>query len=305
MVIVLLIGLLLLGSAVALVLRALSMPRVAAVDRLSQIGDYGFGIVPEPETVQRATLGDAVEDTAGRLGSWAANHLGNFREEDIRKQLTAAGMYRISPHTFLGYRVLCAIATPLIVVWFGSLAGVSAVLVVLMGLVAVAGGWILPMTWLRRRVEGRLEAIETSLPELIDLLVLTVEAGLGFNASLQTAATRMRGPLGAELRLALQEQSMGLAMNVALGNMMVRCGTVSMRSFVRSVVQGETLGVSIGTILRNLATEMRKRRRANAEERAQKAPIKILFPLVILIFPAMFAVLLYPALAQFTHVFGH
>src|SRR5205085_10482450 len=83
------------------------------------------------------------------------------------------------------------------------------------------------------------------------------------------------------------------------GNTMARCDTPSMRSFVRSIVQGETLGVSIGQIMRDLATEMRRGRKASAEERAHKAPIKILFPLVFLIFPALFVVLLGPALMQF------
>jgi tight adherence protein C len=115
------------------------------------------------------------------------------------------------------------------------------------------------------------------------------------------ASDRLTGPLGDELRLTLQEQNMGLSINEALSNTMARCDTPSMRSFVRSIVQGETLGVSIGQIMRDLATEMRRRRKASAEERAQKAPIKILFPLVFLIFPAMFIVLLGPALAQFLH----
>ena len=87
-------------------------------------------------------------------------------------------------------------------------------------------------------------------------------------------------------------------------NMLARVDTPSMRSFVRSVVQGETLGVSIGQIMRDLANEMRRRRRASAQERAQKAPIKILFPLVILIFPAMFVILLAPALYAFTQAIG-
>jgi tight adherence protein C len=88
---------------------------------------------------------------------------------------------------------------------------------------------------------------------------------------------------------------MGLGQTEALSNMLERCETPMMRSFVRSVVQGETLGVSIGQIMRNVAGEARKRRRQSAEERAQKAPIKMLFPLVFMIFPAMFVVMLAPA----------
>ena len=92
---------------------------------------------------------------------------------------------------------------------------------------------------------------------------------------------------------------MGLATSEALQNMLDRADTPAMRSFVRSMLQGETLGVSIGKILRDLAQEMRKRRRATAEERAQKAPVKILFPLIFMIFPAMFLVLLGPAVFAF------
>ena len=88
---------------------------------------------------------------------------------------------------------------------------------------------------------------------------------------------------------------MGLALNEALQNLLLRAETPGLRSFIRSVLQGETLGVSIGQILRNVANEMRKRRRALAEERAQKAPIKILFPLVFMIFPAIFVIILAPA----------
>ena len=97
---------------------------------------------------------------------------------------------------------------------------------------------------------------------------------------------------------------MGLSMQEALLSMLNRVDTASMRSFVRSVVQGETLGVSIGQIMRDLAQEMRRRRRAEAQERAQKAPIKILFPLVLLIFPAMFVVLLGPVIFSIGKIFG-
>ena len=114
----------------------------------------------------------------------------------------------------------------------------------------------------------------------------------------------MEGALGDELSLTLQEQRMGLSIQEALMSMLARVDTPSMRSFVRSVVQGETLGVSIGQIMRDLAQEMRRRRRATAQERAQKAPIKILFPLVLLIFPSMFVVLLGPALLLFLKAFS-
>ena len=117
------------------------------------------------------------------------------------------------------------------------------------------------MTIVRRRARTRLEQIDRELPELVDLLVVSVESGLGFSSSMKLAAERLKGPLGDEMRLAMQEQTMGLPTDQVLANILTRSDTPAMRSFVRSVRQGESLGVSIGQILRNLAVEMRKRRR--------------------------------------------
>jgi tight adherence protein C len=118
------------------------------------------------------------------------------------------------------------------------------------------------------------------------------------------SSREITGPLGEELRLTLQEANMGLSPTEALENLSVRADTPSMRMFIRSIIQGETLGVSIGQIMRNLAEEMRKRRKAAAEERAQKAPIKMVFPLILLIFPAMLVVLVLPALINIFDVLG-
>ena len=142
------------------------------------------------------------------------------------------------------------------------------------------------------------------LPELIDLLVVTLEAGVAFAAALQIAAERLQGPLGEEVRLTIQEQTLGLSMTEALENWLARCDTPSVRSFCRSMIQGDQLGVSIGQILRNLAVEMRARRKQTIEERAQKTPIKILFPLVFLIFPAMFLVILGPLVYRISDAFN-
>jgi tight adherence protein C len=150
----------------------------------------------------------------------------------------------------------------------------------------------------------RLREIDRRLPDLIDLLVVTIEAGLGFGAALRMATDNLVGPLSDELRLTLQEQTMGLAIDDALTNLMGRADTPAMRSFVRSMAQGEKLGISMGQIMRNLALEMRKRRRKAAEEQAQKAPIKMLFPLVFLIFPSLFIVLMVPALLQLISSLG-
>jgi tight adherence protein C len=274
---------------------------VRATERLGQIAAYGFAHRAAPDDAFAA--GSPVEGFAATLGASFAGRLGSS-EADLRKELMAAGLYQMSPYTLIGYRVLGAVGVPALMVWLGSVTRSSGALVILLGLIGVLGGWMLPLLLVRRKARSRLEQIDYELPELVDVLVVTVESGLGFASSVQVAAQRFKGPLGDELRLAFQEQAMGLPTEQALANMLNRSDTPALRSFVRSVRQGEQLGVSIGQILRNLAVEMRKRRQASAEERAQKAPIKILFPLVGLIFPALFIVLLAPAILNFTQTLG-
>jgi tight adherence protein C len=142
------------------------------------------------------------------------------------------------------------------------------------------------------------------MPDMIDLLVVTIEAGLGILASMRVASETLPDPLGQELRLTLQEQRMGLSVGEALESLGRRADCPNMRVFVRSLTQGEKLGVSMGTTMRNLAVEMRKRRKAAAEERAQKMPVKMLFPLLFFIFPAIFIVLLVPAFIQIGDLLG-
>ena len=303
MILILIIGLLLAGTAVALAARAMAMPRARTAEALAQIADYGYAGPRAPKTRQ-GPLTDALDSLANRTGAWVAKRLGSLREAKLRDELMAAGIYGLTPRKFMGYRILSTISFPTLWLWSSSTGGYPALLNLFGLLFCAVLGWMGPIVVVRKRAQRRLAQVDYELPELIDLLVVTVEAGLGFSGSLQVASERLRGPLGDELRLAMQEQTMGLTTSEALSNMLTRCQTPLMRSFVRAVLQGETLGVSIGKIMRDLATDMRKRRRQSAEERAQKAPVKILFPLVFLIFPAMFVVLLGPAVYSFSASFG-
>lgn len=302
MLLLLVMALALAGAAVALVARAAAMPRLRASQTLGRIGSYGFSS-PYAEDGRRGAGRAALDGVATSVGG-IAGRLGGFREASIRRSLVAAGIYGLAPRKFLGYRILSGLGASALWIWLASVGGYGGPMTVLGTLVAAVIGWTVPMTFVNRRARQRSDEIDYELPNLIDLLVVSVEAGLGLTGSLQLAAERFQGALGDELRLTLQEQSMGLSTNEALRNLLDRCDTPLMRSFVRSVLQGETLGVSIGQIMRELAVDMRKRRRAAAEERAQKAPIKLLFPLVFMIFPAMFAVLLGPAVFSFLDAFG-
>ena len=302
MLLFLLIGLTLAGAAVYLVARAVSMPRMRTVENIAKIDSYGYSRTAEGAEDSSAMRG-ALDDIAGAVGSVVARRFAGAREQEIRNRLRAAGLYGMTPRRFIGYQTMAAITFPSAWIWFSGTTGWSGVVVVIGFILSMYLGWRAPLILVDRRARFRLQEIDYDLPELVDLLVVTVEAGLGFAGSLQVASERIQGPLGQELRLTLQEQNMGLTTEEALRNMLARADTPAVRSFVRAVTQGETLGVSIGDILRSLATEMRKRRRAAAEERAQKAPVKILFPLVFLIFPAMFVILLGPAVFDFLEAF--
>jgi len=296
-------SLVLMGTAVALLAKGLGMSRTRTTETLAQIDRYGFNTARVSAAATGAARG-LFDSVANLLGQAAGSRLSRLKEEEIRRDLMAAGHYHLSPKRFVGYRMISAICVPLAVLWLVFSVGLPAFLGVIMVVGGGFAGWVTPMVIVRNRMNRRYQQVEYELPELVDLLVVTVESGLGFSGALQVASTRVEGPLGDELRLALQEQTMGLSVEDALRNMLARCETPSMRAFVRSVLQGETLGVSIGQIMRTLAEEMRKRRKATAEERAQKAPIKILFPLIFLIFPAMFIVLLGPAIFSIGDAFG-
>jgi tight adherence protein C len=302
-ILILLLGLLLLAGGVALLLQGWRFSQSRTSETLQQIGAYGFSAASQAGAVPTNQATGSVARIADRVGGFAPN-IASGGQKAMRERLIAAGLYNTSPRMIVGYRLLLAVGLPIAWLWLAAATGFPSALIVIGVIFLAIVGWILPMLVLNRRARERTAAIDYELPELIDLLVVTLEAGLSFIASLQMAAERLAGPLGIELRITLQEQRMGLTTNEALKGMLSRADTPGMRTFVRSVLQGETLGTSTGQIMRNLAIEMRKRRRSMAEERAQKAPIKILFPLVFLIFPAMFIVLLGPVAYSIGKIFG-
>jgi tight adherence protein C len=293
------IALVLLGVAAALVVRALALSRVRMETQLRQIQSYGFDGALQGQDALRAAppFGPGVNAFAEGAGSWALARVGVL-EPLTRSQLAAAGVYNLTPEAFHGYRVLAAAGATALALLFAVALGASTALTLVLLVWFAISGWVLVGGQIRRRGERRHDAVDRELPELIDVLVATVEAGMGFAGSLQLVAGRFDGPLGEELRLTLQEQNMGLSTAQALTNMLERCDSAAVRSFVRAVIQAENLGVSMGTMMRNLAVEMRQRRRMSARERVQRAPVKMLVPLILLILPAMLIVLLYPAVTE-------
>lgn len=299
MVFVALIGLVLLATSAGLLTRAAGLPRLRISSQLRQIETYGFHASGAPSSGERSAA--RLNRIAESIGRSVRGH-GPFAPVEARA-LRAAGMYNITPDRFHGYRVIASLGMPGVLFLDFVFASAGASTLVLP--VAFAGiSWLAPVMVVKSRGRRRMDKLDRELPELIDVLIATVEAGLGFAGSLQLVANRFDGPLGEELRLTLHEQSMGLSTEHALTNLLERCDTPSLRAFARAIMQGEALGVSIGTMLRNLAVETRKRRRQAAREQIMKAPVKLLFPLVFLIFPALLIVLLYPAAVNLMNALG-
>lgn len=279
------------GIAVAAVFRLLTLSRTRIAANLDDVEAYGYAaavstLSPE-EGVEGAGPGAAL---AGRLGNLVASRMGAVREDELRKLLMAAGMYSASVRTVMGYRVLAAVTLP----WIALLMGGNVLLGVVVAALLAACGWRLPILFLGSRARHRALEIDRQIPDLIDQLVVSLEAGIGFSAALRTSANRLAGQLGDEMRLALQAQRMGASLTESLQQLRERVDATNLHSFVRAVVQGERLGVSIGQVMRDLAVDMRKRRRQMAEEQAQKTPVKLLLPLVFLILPTIFIVVLVP-----------
>jgi tight adherence protein C len=262
---------------------------------LDQIGTYGY-VAEAARGAAEAPARRPVDALAGRLGDAAARRFSRFSEAEVRQKLISAGMYGTTPRKLLGYQVLLAIFLGLVGFWLFTTKGLF--LGVLGGVGGLAFGWFGPMVYVDRTRRLRYDVMNRQMPDMIDLLIVTIEAGLGILAAMRVASETLRDPLGQELRLTLQEQRMGLSVGEAIQSLGKRADCDNMRIFVRALTQGEKLGVSIGKTMRDLASEMRKRRKASAEERAQKMPIKMLFPLLFFIFPAIFIVLLVPAFLQ-------
>lgn len=296
-------GILLLGAGITIVVVNLGRSRGAS-GTIDQIQTYGY--------VAEATGGSEVEgrarrpldSIAGRLGDFAARRSNRFGEAQIREKLVAAGMYGTTPRKILGYQCLSAVAFCLMTLWIVPAMGYSIFLAVPASIGMAAAGWYAPVYYVELKRRARMDRIDKQLPDMIDLLVVTIEAGLGILASMRVASETMADPLGQELRLTLQEQRMGLSVNQAIESLGRRADAPNMRIFVRALTQGERLGVSMGATMRNLSLEMRKRRRAAAEERAQKMPIKMLFPLIFCIFPALFVVILTPMMINIVNALG-
>jgi tight adherence protein C len=224
--------------------------------------------------------------------------------ETVTNKLLAAGLNRkVSPTSYLASKAVLGFLGFVGGQVFASLAGALASRALLLGIAFAFAGFMVPDVVLTLKTRGRKEVLRAELPDALDLLAVSVEAGMGFDGAISKLTEHMDGPLADEFALALGEMRIGESRQNALTKMMKRVGTPEFSSFVRAIIQADQLGISLGRILKLQASDTRNRRQLAAEERAMKAPIKMLFPTVIFIFPAMFIVILGPAFMNLSELF--
>jgi len=293
------LGVLGVGLSVALVLFFfLSQAEEKSVVRASlrQLDDYEVESVREQELL--APLRDrAIAPLLTGLTSLGKRFTPIGYVDSSRKKLVAAGKGdQESLDRFLAIRVVTVVLAPVAayVVWqYGPLTGGMGRLAMtaLVAFALLAG----PDAVLNRKVEERRYAIRVKLPDVMDLLVISVEAGLGFEQALDRTVASVPGPLTEEFSRMLGEVRAGATRSDAMRALDARTDVPEIRSFVLAILQADTFGVSIGRVLRAQADEMRIKRRQLAQEKAQKAPVKMLIPMVFCIFPALFVIVLGPA----------
>ncbi len=224
--------------------------------------------------------------------------------ENLRRNLLIAGNpYGLSPTDFLGIQLLITLAAGIASVPLLIGRGVSLNGLVVTG--ALLGmGFYLPLFWLKRRIGKRRAEIIKALPDALDMLTIAVDAGLGFDSAMLKIGEKWNNALADEFNRVIAEQRVGVSRRDSLRDLAQRTDVPDVSNFVAVILQADQLGLSIAKVLHAQSEQLRVRRRQRAEEKARQAPTKMLFPLVFLIFPALFVVILGPAIPQIIDAFG-
>jgi tight adherence protein C len=201
------------------------------------------------------------------------------------------------------------IAKPLLMALFGVIAALWVIgdptpVRVGLGVIVIVLAFFVPELLIRGRAKERQEQIQLALPDTLDQMTISVEAGLGFESAMAKAATNGTGPLADELVRTLQDMSIGRSRSEAYESLSSRVSSIDLRRFTRAVVQADRYGIAVADILRVQAGEMRLKRRQRAEEKAMAVPVKVIFPLVFCILPVLFIVLLTPAFLNALEAFS-
>jgi tight adherence protein C len=261
-----------------------------------------FTAVIQPPTLRKVELQAAPRDRllkpmVARVSKLVSNLQGKVAIERMEKMLLMAG----SPTTMtvedlLGFKGLATLGLAGLAVFLGLMSHSTVFKLILFAAGGGALGWLLPSILLKQKIKKRQKKIIKVMPDAIDMLTISVEAGLGFDAAMGRLSSKMRNELTLEFDRVAAEIRMGRRRRDALKNMIERTGVDDLSQFVNALIQADSLGVGVTGVLKTQAQTMRTKRRQRAEERARKAPVKMMFPLVCLLFPPLMIIILGPAI---------
>ena len=278
---------------------ATARQRNVAITRATRYGEFGRGVGIEQLKFRQRVLAPGV----ARLARIALKLNPRMTVETVERKLLSAGLARkVTPTAFLATKAALAVGGLVFGLVFAS-AFAGALAAVPFALLCTFIGFALPGMVLTMKIRARREALRIQLPDALDLLAVSVEAGLGFDGAIAKLTEHLDGPIVEEFTLTLNEMRIGESRHDALKKLAERAAAPEVGHFTRAIIQADVLGISLGRILKVQASDSRDRRQAAAEERAMKAPIKMLFPTVIFIFPSMFLVILGPAMLTIREIF--
>jgi tight adherence protein C len=274
--------------------------------RLTQLGTLEGVTSLEEIELQQPIMDRTLRPLMRRLSGIGTRLTSPQRVGRTESKLAEAGYpYGLRTVDFMGLKVVVSlVVSGLGFLLFGLAMGnpANGFIAAVLGLVI---GFFGPDFWLSNRIRARQKAILLAIPDVLDLLTISVKAGLGFDAALGKVVEKTEGPLTDEFRRTLAEVRIGKARREALREMVGRTNVPALTNFVSAIIQAEQLGVAIANVLEVQSEQLRIQRRQRAEEMAAKAPIKMLFPLVGCIFPSMFIVILGPALILIVNNLGN
>ncbi|MFL5735552.1 MAG: type II secretion system F family protein [Chloroflexia bacterium] len=285
----------------------MSMPKQDAAsieERLSQFAERPMSL--EELELEQPFNERVIKPMVAAITGFASKLTPSQSAEKLRNQLVLAGNpYNMQATEFTALRLICAVILGgvffVVGLFIMQLEGVQLIGVPLVGAFI---GYLSPSFWLGRRIKARKKDIMKILPDAIDLMTISVEAGLAFDGAMQRVAEKWNNALSLEFQRAIAEMRVGKSKRDALREIVVRTGVPDLSTFVASVIQADQLGVSISKVLRIQSEQLRIRRRQRAEEQAHKAPILMMIPMVFLIFPATYIVILGPSVPKMIQAFG-
>lgn len=250
-------------------------------------------------------LKNIVLNLRDKTEGYFSNKISSKKEENFEKKLLQAGnpfgMTAIDFHVF---KMALIILLPVILGVYGKLLGTGLGGLVILALMGIIAAQFIPTYYINSKIKARYKQALRELPDFLDLLTVSLEAGLGFDLALNKVISKRNGILSSEFHICLEEMRLGKTRKEALTGVKERLGFDELKSLINGILQAEKLGISMVQIFRIKSQEEREKRRQRAEEEAMKAPIKILFPLILFIFPSLFIVILGPIVIQFMAVFS-